>query len=153
MDLNKYDLFTKINLDTDITYTRNKVKIEVESDKKQLLFLPIAYNDGYNAKVNGNKVEVVKVFDNFIGVMVDEGENNITLSFIPKGFIVTLLISMITLIITIIILKTNLYYKILDIKWLHNIAYYGYMALYLLLVFIVYIMMTICFIISYFISF
>ena len=153
MNLDKYDFFTEINLDTDITYTRNKVKVEVDSDKKQLLFLPIAYNEGYSAKVNGNNKEVVKVFDNFIGVMVDEGENNITLSFIPKGFIPTLLISMLTLIITIIILKTDFYHKILNVKWLHNIAYYGYMSLYLLLIFIVYIMMTICFIISYFVTF
>lgn len=151
LDLDKYDEFIEKSLNSKIDYHKNKVKVTVTSDKKQLLFLPIAYNEGYEAKLNGNKTEVIKVLDNYIGIMVEEGENNITLSFIPKGFLPTLIISMITLVMSIIIFKTNIYDRLLNITWLQNIAYYLYLVLYFLVIFLVYIMMILIFILSYFV--
>lgn len=153
MNLDKYDSFSKINLNTKIDYKRNKVNVKVNSSKEQLLFLPIAYNEGFKAKLNGKTTEVIRVYDNFIGVMVEEGNNDITLSFIPKGLMLTLVISMITLIVTIIILKTNLYDKLLDIQWLQKLTYFIYISAYLLTIFLVYILLTICYIISYFVCF
>lgn len=151
LDLDKYDAFSKNSIDTKINYSKNKIMINVNSSKKQLLFLPIAYNDGYKAKLNGEKTDVIKVYDNYIGIMTDAGENNITLSFMPKGLVPMICISIITLIITIIILKTNIYNHLLDITWLQNIANYIYLFLYLLIILVVYIIMTICFMLSYFI--
>lgn len=152
MDLDKYESFALNNkIDTKVSFNRNKINIKVNSTNKQLLFIPIAYNDGYSAKVNGKSAEVIKVFDNYIGVMTDIGDNDIVLSFMPKGLVPMLCVSLITLIGTIILIKPGTYNKLLNIKWLNNIAYYVYLVGYIGLVFLMYVMMTICFILSYFV--
>jgi len=154
MDVSKYEEFlTNEKIDLKISYNENKIKVKVNSDKKQLLFLPIAYNDGYSVKNNGKSLEIIKVFDNYLGVMLEVGDNNITFKFIPSGLTLTLCISLITLIGTIIILKTGLYNKLLEIKWLSNFAYYVYLIGYLAIIFFVYIVMTVCFMLSYFVFF
>ena len=115
--------------------------------------LPISYNDGYHFTNNGKKIEALKVYDNFIGIRLQEGINNIEISFVPKGLLSSLIISMITLLFTVLILKTKLYKKIITNNILSNIAYYLYVILYLLLFGIVYIGGILVFIISYFVSF
>ena len=98
------------------------------------------------------KVEVIKVFDNFIGVKLEKGNNNIELTYMPKGLIPMIIVSAITLVLTIILLSTKLYNKILDCKFLSNIAYYLYLFAYIALILVVYVGGTICFIISYFVT-
>lgn len=151
MNNSKYEDFTSNNINTKVEFKKNKINIKVDSDKKQILFLPITYNDGYSATANKTKTDVIKVFDNYIGVMVDKGTNNITLSFVPKGFELTLIVSFVTLILTIILFKSNLYNKLIDNVILCNIAYYTYLFIYLVLLLFIYILMTICFMLSYFI--
>ena len=70
----------------------------------------------------------------------------------PKGLIPMVIVSVITLVLTIILLSTKLYNKILDCKFLANIAYYLYLFAYIALILAVYVGGTICFIISYFIT-
>ncbi|MDD6224354.1 MAG: YfhO family protein, partial [bacterium] len=154
MDKEKYEQFvTSEKTDLDIKYIGNKIKVDMESDQKQLLFLPIAYNDGYQATLNGKSVEIVKVFDNYIGIQVTAGENNITISFIPKGFIVSSIISLITLVGTILLIKKDWYTKIIEMKWLQNVAYLSYLGIYIILVILIYFLMTIAYLLSYFIYF
>ena len=154
MDNNLYEDFTKNNyINTNLKYNRNKIKLSVTIDKEQILMLPISYNDGYHFTNNGKKIEALKVYDNFIGIKVQEGINNIEISFVPKGLLSSLIISMITLLFTVLILKTKLYKKIITNNILSNIAYYLYVILYLLLFGIVYIGGILVFIISYFVSF
>ena len=154
MDNNLYEDFTKNNyINTNLKYNRNKIKLSVTIDKEQILMLPISYNDGYHFTNNGKEIEALKVYDNFIGIKVQEGINNIEISFVPKGLLSSLIISMITLLFTVLILKTKLYKKIITNNILSNIAYYLYVILYLLLFGIVYIGGILVFIISYFVSF
>ncbi len=153
MDNKLYEEFVqneKIN--TEIDYHENKIHVGVESDKKQILFLPIAYNDGYQATLNGKEAEVLKVFDNYIGIEVGAGENDITLTFIPSGFKISLLVSLFALIITFFLIKTGLYMKLLNVKWLQNITYFLYLFLYFIAIGL-YIVCTVIYILSYFIFF
>lgn len=152
MDNNKYEDFIKNEkLDTTIKYNRNQINVNVSTEDEKILFLPINYNDGYTATNNGKEVEVLKLYENYIGIKLNSGENNIQISFMPKGFIPCLIISIITLVLTVIIFKTNLYQKILNIKTFNNLAYYIYLAIYLGIILIIYIGLTIIFMISYFI--
>lgn len=151
MDNNKYEEFVRNEkINTNIKYNRNQVKVGLEVEEEKILFLPINYNEGYNATNNGKKVEVIKLYDNYIGIKLDKGENNITLTYIPQGFIPCLIISIITLVISIILIKTNLYQKLLNINLLNKLAYYIYLFSYLGIILVIYIGLIIVFIISYF---
>lgn len=153
MDNSKYeDFINNQYIDTNINYDRNKITATVTSEEDKILYLPIAYSDSYKATNNGKEVEVIKVFDNFIGIKLEKGNNNIELTYMPKGLISMVIVSVITLVLTIILLSTKLYNKILDCKFLANIAYYLYLFAYIALILAVYVGGTICFIISYFIT-
>ena len=154
MDNNLYEKFVSDEyVETNIKYNKNTITASVNTDSKKILFLPVNYNEGYTATNNGKEVEIIKVYDNFIGINLEEGNNDIKLTFIPKGLIPSFIISLITLVLTIILLKTNLYQRILECKVLSNLAYYIYTFIYVALVLVVYIGLTLCFIVSYFISF
>lgn len=153
MDNSMYeDFINNQYIETNINYTNNKITASVDSDSEKLLYLPIAYSDSYKATNNGKEVEIVKVFDNFIGINLDNGINNIELTYTPKGLKPMLIVSVITLILTIVLLTTKLYNKILDCSILSNLAYYLYLAIYIALILIVYVGGILCFIISYFVT-
>lgn len=154
MDNNKYEKFIKEEkLDTTVSYIRNKINVTLNTDEDKILFLPIAYNKGYKATNNGNNTEVLKVYDNFIGIKLEKGVNNISISYLPTGFKECLIVSIVTLIITVILLVTNMYQKLLDFKILRNFIYYIYLFIYLSLVLFIYIGLTLAFLISYFLPF
>lgn len=151
MDVKQYeDFIENEKIPTVVEYNRNKVKVQVKSDKKQLLFLPISYNEGYTGTNNDKKIEIHRVFGNFIGIPVEEGENSIELKFIPAGFKEIGLISLAALIITVLILQRDYYFKLINFKILGNITSAIYKIVYALLILLLYIGLTIIFILSYF---
>lgn len=152
MDNLKYEKFIEEEyIETNIKYNGNKITAKINTDEEKIIMLPIAYNEGYKATNNDEELKIIKVYDNFIGIKLNKGENNIKISYIPTGLIPSIIISMITSVIAIILIKTNLYNKIIECKWLQNITYIIYLVLYLSTVIIIYIGLTIIFMISYFI--
>lgn len=81
MDIDKYNEFINNNhIDNDIKFNKNKIDINITSDKEQLLFIPINYSKSYTLLKNNNKEEeITKVFNNYIGITIHEGNNNITI--------------------------------------------------------------------------
>jgi len=154
MNIEKLNNFVeKEKINSQIDFSKNKVKVRVESDGENLLFIPVTYNDGYSVKVNGVKRDVIKVFDNYLGVYTDDGVNNITFTFVPPKFKVSCVISIITLIVTIILIKYNLFLNIRENKVMKFLAEKVYLSVYLFAIILMYIVPTICFILSYFINF
>lgn len=154
MDNNMYENFIeneKIN--TEIIYHRNQIQVKVQTEEEKILLLPIHYDKGYHAMNNQKEVEIIKVYDNFIGIKLNKGENNIKISFIPKGLSICFTIGIVAFLIMILMVKTKLYFRILDIKLLSTFTYYIYLFIYLALILTIYIGLTIAFIISYFIPF
>ncbi len=153
MDYQKYEEFMDTQyIDTNISYHRNTVTAKVNGTQGKILFLPINYNKGYTATNDGKIVEIIPLYENYIGIPLHDGENRIQLSYLPVGFVPCIIISMIGLILTVILLKSNCYQKLLDITWLQNIAYIFYLVIYLGIILLVYVGLTICFIISYFMN-
>lgn len=84
-------------------------------DDNQMLILTIPYNEGFTAKVNGKEVEVEKILDAFMAIPLEKGDNVITLSYIPKGFVLGIgitLFGIILLVVLSILLKKGFYKKI-----------------------------------------
>ena len=49
------------------------------------MFTSIPYDDGWEVYVDGQKKEIIKIADAFVGVDAGEGEHEIYLKYVPKG--------------------------------------------------------------------
>ena len=61
--------------------------------------MTIPYDESWNIKINGKKRKAVKLFDSMMAIPVFEGDSEIEMKFIPKGFYLGLFISLISLIL------------------------------------------------------
>ena len=150
MDFQKYDAFLQ-NKKTDLTidYTKNQIKVKVTSDKEQILFLPITYNEGYTLKVDGKDTEILQLYDNYLGVSLTAGEHELEFTFIPKGFKLGALASIAGLILAALIFLTPLYDKIIAWSWLGKIVLWIYLILYLFLMVFMYVLPFLGFVLSF----
>lgn len=77
---------------SDLTQKGNIFNARISASESGSAFICLPYDDGYRATVNGKKAEI-KPFGGFIAVKVPAGENDIRLTFVPKGFTFGLIIS------------------------------------------------------------
>lgn len=80
-----------------------KAKINVKDDK--VLATTIPYSKGWNVYVDGKKVKKELIYDTFISINLTKGTHIIEFKFIPRGFIIGLIISIVSLIISIIYIR------------------------------------------------
>ena len=71
------------NIDYDVNKTKITVNYLAERDGNLFLNIPIDF--GWQATVNGNKVNIGVAFEYFVSVPVYAGENTITLKYRPSG--------------------------------------------------------------------
>lgn len=88
----------KLNQNTlqNIKITSNKITGNVTLDKEGILFLSIPYNNGFEAYVNGKKVDILKSNICYMGLELSEGNNEITLIYNPPGLSTGFKISLIS---------------------------------------------------------
>lgn len=96
--LNKKKIDYKVHKDNFITAS-------VNNKKKSYISTTIPYSKGWTVKVDGKRVEIKKVFDTFIGLEVPKGNHKITFRFIPQGFIIGLLLSILGIVLSIKYIK------------------------------------------------
>jgi len=133
-----------------VSFNKNKISVDVDSEEEGLFFIPISYNDGYSVKINGRDSDIVKVYDNFLGVNLESGKNKIEFSYIPSGLKLGILVSVITLVSSVILFKSSLYNKLLNNEILTSVIKFVYMFIYILGVVAVYLIPFVCFVLSYF---
>lgn len=61
------------------------IKVATEAGSKQLLVLSEAYHDGWRARVDGEEREVMRVYGDFMGCVVDAGRHKVEFSFRPTS--------------------------------------------------------------------
>ena len=70
----------------DLKVDGRKINGTVEDAKDgQWLFLSVPYDGGFSATVNGHKAEIYRCMTGFMALKLEEGHNDIALSFLPKG--------------------------------------------------------------------
>ena len=84
--MNQYPLKISDWTDTTIDGT-------VQCDTSGVLFLSIPYDRGWKAYVDGEEVEIEKIFEAFVSVPVTAGHHTIRLEYFPNGLFQGLLIS------------------------------------------------------------
>lgn len=67
------------------TFDQNSLSTSCIAQKGDALFFALPYDDGYTIYVNGKATTPYKVFSGFMAIELEEGINNIALSFIPRG--------------------------------------------------------------------
>jgi uncharacterized membrane protein YfhO len=148
LDLEKVEQYFINNYyDVDMNYNGNKLEINYDSLENDILFIPVTYLDGMTAVNNNSNTEIIKLFDNFIGIKLSSGENNIILSYITPGLKLGAIISLIGIILSVAFVKYGYYLTNFDI--INKISYGIYFILFVLFAFIFYIVPFIMFIISY----
>ena len=65
------------------------------------MVLKIPYDSGWEIKVNGIEVDKYQVNGGFIGIPVQSGYNEVVMNFIPSGFKLGLILSMIGILMSI----------------------------------------------------
>ncbi|MDO4814577.1 MAG: YfhO family protein [Gemella sp.] len=76
--------------------TNIKGKVNITDDSK-LMFTTIPHNPGWTVKVDGQKVETIKILNSMLAFPITSGEHEIELSFTPQGWYVGLGISSVAL--------------------------------------------------------
>ena len=76
-----------------INYTNQSIEGTVTSDSKKTLFLSIPYDDGWTATVDGEKAKINKIGTALSGIDISSGTHSIVLNYVPSGFEVGMIIS------------------------------------------------------------
>lgn len=81
-----------------VTTSRSGLEIEVSgSDDKDMALIPMSYDPGLTATVNGTEQDIRNIDDIFIGIPIQPGSNTISVRFRPVGMVPGLVISLLTL--------------------------------------------------------
>lgn len=141
------DFFEGNRFNVDLKYGSNKVNVKYKSNNDKTLFIPISYINGINAKNNGKNVDIIKVFDSFIGVKLSKGMNNMVIKYQTPGLKIGIIISFIGLLLIFVFDKIK--DRLLGIGALSKFFFLIYCILYVLMSLIFYIVPFCIFIISY----
>lgn len=80
----------------------HSLNVTVSSDKDRYLLLPVAYNKGWQCKVNGRKTAAINVMDIFTAVPISSGTNEISMVYYPIGLLPAAVISIIFVILAVL---------------------------------------------------
>ena len=81
-----------------------KATVHSRDNGRNLLFLSIPYDEGWTVKVDGKKVKAQAIGKAFLGLKLEDGTHDISLSYVSPGFRTGLVISAVSLILFLILL-------------------------------------------------
>lgn len=147
LDIDKLEDLANLYTDStsNIVVNKNNINVTVQGNLGENLFITIPFDEGWKCSINREITVIEKTFDNFISIPLIEGENEIELTFKPKGLILGMIISLsivILIVISTILNKKGVKPK-LDIY--EKISYYLYKVIYVIATLVVYIIPIIFF--------
>ena len=107
----------KVNISS---FKESKIVGNISLDEESLIYTSIPYDDGWTLYIDGKKEETIILADSLLGFKVNEGNHKIVLKYKIPGFILGLLISIISILILII---DYIYHKRI-VKFLRKIILY-----------------------------
>ena len=121
LDIDKYNqIFTEKNQNIQVEVEADKIKITGNSEKETNLFIPINYDKGWKSN---SDTETSRVYNNFIGVKLQEGENNIELQFRPFLYKESVMATIVTIALMVGMYFVRKKFDIRNAKWLVNILW------------------------------
>ncbi len=145
LDLEKIDnLLYRDNPTVSLDFHKNNIKVNVESSTGGILFLPLTYLDGFKSNH-----ELIKVFDNFLGIKINSGEEVININYVPKGLKLGFILTGLGIILSFIWIK---FVQNIKLPFFENITFYLYVIGYALITIVFYVIMPLLFIKSFIIK-
>lgn len=121
LNLEKYnEIFKQDFVPIKIDINGNQMTITGELKKGTKLFIPINYDKGWKV-ISDNTTEIKRIYHNFIGLNLKEGQNNIKLEFMPNLYKESAIITIITIIVMIILYLIGKKFEIRNVTWVMNI--------------------------------
>ena len=88
-----------------------KIKGTINAKSDGILYLAMPYEKGWSVYVDGKKAETCKVLGAMMGARVSAGKHDIEIRYIPEGFIQGLLISIASLLLVILTIVLERYFR------------------------------------------
>lgn len=142
IDIEKLQKLTDNYVDPISARTAGKAYYEFEMDSatpaskagaNKYLLLPLSYDEGYTATVNGNDARVAQVGGLFCAICLEDGANHVTVKFFPDGMKIGFIISVVGLICLavfyVMCMKTVIFEK--DYKWISDLYYIGFILIFI----------------------
>ncbi len=85
----------------------SKISGNISLDKAGYVFFSIPYDKGWSVTVNGNSRSIDNIDDNFIYIYLEEGNNELILSYFPRGLKLGAVISSVSLLIFVLLIFKN----------------------------------------------
>ena len=85
LDTEKLETLCEDATGSEIQVSGNRITVSVAAQEGQTLFLPVSWDRGWSATVNGEKASVSRAAGTFMTIPLQAGENEIVLSFTPPG--------------------------------------------------------------------
>ncbi len=122
LDLDKYnEIFDENQHSLEVKVEGDKIKITGNSEKDTNLFLPIMYDEGWGvSKESTQSTEIKKVYNNFIGVKLKQGQNKIELQFRPVLWRKCVILTLFTIAFMIVFYFIRKKFDIRNINWIMN---------------------------------
>ncbi|WP_117160819.1 YfhO family protein [Paraliobacillus sp. X-1268] len=98
----------KVSNNSTLKWKDNRISITFNNDRNDyFMMLPIPFEKGWQVKVNNKKQKIEKVNYAFIGFPIDKDENEIELLYYPPYFILSIVLSSFSLLLSILICRRN----------------------------------------------
>ena len=105
-DLDYYDTWYTETLDNsfyDVVVDKDHITARIDLSKKNTLATSIPFDKGWSVFVDGKQIDYKKVNLGFIGFELDQGNHTIEFKFFPRGLMIGLIISCLSLVTFIIL--------------------------------------------------
>jgi len=80
-------------------FNQNLIKGKIHSERRELLFFSIPFDKGWTAKIDNKEVNLLVVDVGFTGILLDKGEHQVELYFVPRFYYFGAMISGIAIIL------------------------------------------------------
>jgi|GEM_PF-6649021 len=78
-------------------FSNGHIKGNISADKEMMLIFSIPFDKGWKATVNGDNTPLYKVDVGLVGILLNKGDNDIDISYLPPYFNIGLIISISTI--------------------------------------------------------
>lgn len=121
---------------------KNKLTGSYIAEERECVFLSVPYDKGMSLRINGKKSDLYEVYDGFTAFYLEEGENQIKITFTPQGFWLGGVLSVIGLALcaAAIVLWTVRKKEVSLPEKADTVAYYGVLAAGVTVLFVVYLL-------------
>lgn len=76
-----------------LQYKDDNIKYTLDVKEKGICTLSLPYDEGFSVTVDGKSIETKKVMDFMLGFDIEEGKHEISIKYMPKGFLLGALLS------------------------------------------------------------